>query len=76
MNFRISNLHYNIDQKKGPLYIALCTGHMHRAYIWITGHIYSNIALSGRNSDFLGLYYRGILNKKVKILQGIQVGYL
>ena len=35
-----------------------------------TRAIYSNIALSGRNFDFLGLYYRGILNKKVKILQG------
>ena len=33
--------------------------------------IYSNIALSGRNFDFLGLYYRGILNEKVKILQGM-----
>ena len=29
MNFRISNLHYNIDQKRRPLYIALCTGHIY-----------------------------------------------
>ena len=36
-----------------------------------TRAIYSNIALSGRNFDFLGLYYRGILYEKVKILQGM-----
>ena len=76
MNFRISNLHYNIDQKRTPLYIALCTGHIyicpvHRAYIWITGHIYDDIALEGKILIFFGLYTSGILTKNDKILQGI-----
>ena len=40
MNLGISNVHYNVDEKQGPLYIALRTGHIyiyicpvHRAYI-------------------------------------------
>ena len=39
MNLGISNVHYNVDEKQGPLYIALRTGHIY-IYALCTGHIY------------------------------------
>ena len=34
MNLGISNVHYNVDEKQGPLYIALRTGHIY-IYLYI-----------------------------------------
>ena len=46
MNLGISNVHYNVDEKQGPLYIALRTGHIY-IYMPCAQGIYIIYALYG-----------------------------